>query len=80
MGRRWRNFFYFTKADRRAVLLLAGVLVGMVLSASFFLWFGHRGTGEEDVGEPSGYEDFFAGLERDSLPAPRAASAATFTA
>lgn len=67
MRRTWRNLFYFSKADRRAVLLLAGVLMGIVLSTSFFLWFDRRTPAKEDSGDSLVYERFFAGLKPDTV-------------
>ena len=67
MRRTWRNLFYFSKADRRAVLLLAGVLMGIVLSTSFFLWFDRRTPAKEDCGDSLVYERFFAGLKPDTV-------------
>lgn len=67
MRRTWRNLFYFSKADRRAVLLLAGVLMGIVLSTSFFLWFDCRTPAKEDSGDSLVYERFFAGLKPDTV-------------
>ncbi len=71
MGRAWRDFFYYSKADRRAVLLLVGVLVGIVLTTSFFL-LSERGmaTAEEDAALPD-YGDFLSGLQTDSAPGGR---------
>lgn len=67
MRRTWRNLFYFSKADRRAVLLLVGVLMGIVLSTSFFLWFDRRTPAKEDSGDSLVYERFFAGLKPDTV-------------
>ncbi len=67
MRRAWRDLFYFSKADRRAVLLLAGVLVGIVLSSSFFLWFGRREPVKGDAGDSPAYQRFFDGLKPDTV-------------
>ena len=67
MGRGWREFFYFSKADRRVLLLLSGVLLGFVLSALFFWKFGAQeainpGTG----GVEAKYAAFVDSLQADT--------------
>ena len=59
----WRDFFYFSKADRRVMLLLAGMLAGIVLSASFFWWLG--GSSPEDARpvDSLAYSAFFDSLQ-----------------
>ena len=59
----WREFFYFSKADRRVMLLLAGMLAGIVLSASFFWWLG--GSSPEDARpvDSLAYSAFFDSLQ-----------------
>ena len=39
-------------------MLLAGVLMGIVLSTSFFLWFDRRTQAKEDSGDSLVYERF----------------------
>ena len=67
MGRGWREFFYFSKADRRVLLLLSGALLGFVLSALFFWKFGAQeainpGTG----GVEAKYAAFVDSLQADT--------------
>lgn len=78
MGRGWRDFFYFSKADRRVLLLLAGVLLGVALSALFFWRFGEQEvvTSHEWDGENAAkYAAFMDSLKADS---PRVRSSEPF--
>lgn len=63
MGRGWRDFFYFSRADRRVMLLLAGMLMGIVLSVSFFWWLGGRGPEGGQAVDSLAYVGFFDSLK-----------------
>ena len=78
MGRGWRDFFYFSKADRRVLLLLAGVLLGVALSALFFWRFGEQevvGSHEWNGENAAKYAAFMDSLQADS---PRGCSSGSF--
>ncbi|MCD8318304.1 MAG: helix-hairpin-helix domain-containing protein [Paraprevotella sp.] len=66
MRRKWRDFFYFSKADRRAFLLLACLLMGIALTASFFLWFGDFVPEGRTEAEAPEYAPFLHDLITDS--------------
>ena len=75
MGRGWRDFFYFSKADRRVMLVLAGVLVGVVLSALFSVWSGSRETVEGPPADSLAYAGFFDSLRQEKAEAPHGEAA-----
>ncbi len=51
--------------------MLAGMLTGIALSASFFLWFDRRPPAEDAAGDAPAYGDFLAGLRPDTAAAAR---------
>ncbi len=63
----WRELFYFSKAGRRAVMLLAGMCMGVAVTSVLFLWkdeAGPVGTGNRDAVD---YDDFMAGIQHDTI-------------
>lgn len=42
-----RDFFYFSRADRRVILVLVGILTGVALTSAFFLWMDAGKDGAE---------------------------------
>lgn len=61
----WRDFFYFSKADRRVLLLLVGLLSGIVLTTAFFLWVGGKDADTLELGgQHQEYADFLQQLQR----------------
>ena len=75
MGRGWRDFFYFSKADRRVMLVMAGVLVGVVLSALFSVWSGSREAVEGPPADSLAYAGFFDSLRQEKAEAPHGEAA-----
>lgn len=68
MGGRWDDFFYFSKSDRRALLLLAGMLTGVVLTSLFFFCFERWDETDDKASEPVACEAFPDSVQRDSVP------------
>lgn len=66
MGRGWRDFFYFSKADRRALLLLSGVLLGVALTSVFFLWLSPPEPFVAVEEAPAGHAGFWDSLKVDT--------------
>lgn len=70
----WRDFFYFSRADRRVLLLLAGILLGIVLTACFFLWCSPEEGAQRGEAVVDGcYVPFLERLQADSVPEVQAA-------
>ena len=66
MGGRWEEFFYFSKSDRRALLVLAGVLAGIVLTSLFYgLTDRSRPAEAADSGGFAAHDAFFDSLRQD---------------
>lgn len=63
MGRGWKDFVYFSKADRRVLLFLAGIFVGMFIASTFFWW---RDT-QNLVGEGEGDKVLSRQMPADSV-------------
>lgn len=63
----WKNLFYFSKADRRVLLLLCGILLGFAVSSVFY-HFAHNSQKEnqtDSIGR-STYEAFVRQIEQNS--------------
>lgn len=68
MGGRWDDFFYFSKSDRRALLLLAGMLAGVVLTSLLFFCLERGDETEDEASEPVVCEMFSDVVKQDSIP------------
>ncbi len=63
----WRDFFYFSKADRRVLLLLVGVLLGIVLSVCCFLWLTPEADERKEEEDSGRYAALLKQLQADSV-------------
>ncbi len=63
MKRQWRDFFYYSKADRRVLLLLAGMVTGVALASLFLMLFESQEKTPTLEGNKT-YENFFNGLQQ----------------
>lgn len=70
MGK-WDDFFYFSKSDRRALLLLSGILTGIILASTFFILCEQTDETEAETDDLAVYETFFDGLHKDSTAMPQ---------
>ena len=70
MGKRWDDFFYFSKSDRRALLLMLGFLAGVVVTSVVFFSREQEHPLEEGEDIDSVYCAFFDGLVRDTADSP----------
>lgn len=70
MGKRWDDIFYFSKSDRRALLLLLGFLAGVVVTSVVFFSWEQEHPSEEGENVDSAYRAFFDGLVRDTADTP----------
>lgn len=68
MGRKWGEFLYFSKSDRRALLLLAGMLLGVVLMSLIFFCLERGEETAERMSESLDGDTFPALVRRDSVP------------
>lgn len=68
----WKNLFYFSKADRRVLLLLCGILLGITISSIFyhFMHTSPQDSQTDSIGR-STYEAFVRQIERDEKETPK---------
>ena len=62
----WKNFFYFSKSERRVILLLT-VTLGLLCIATPLVWHIRR-QNTVIIAEPDSIDAFIAGLAKQKQP------------